>query len=236
MIRPSLVGTALAVALVGVGATAGAQSPSPDPRGVAADPTYIEQLRATGWQLAESDRYGYLVGYPPGWTVRSAERDWTFAADATDRSSPATEDLMAPDGDVRVSVWSVPLEMVPEHWGWVPYEDLVPWVESYCEATGNAPCTGILERVVPLCLEKADCHPGLLVSFDDSVQAFFSAGIYDPDEMVVMSVWGDDADPALARYGGREAILEAFLSAMMVWRESVPWSQRVVHEVPTPSA
>jgi hypothetical protein len=194
------------------------------------DSPFVEHMLGTGWLLDESDQYGYIVGYPPGWTVRPAERAWTFEADATDRSSSATEDLIAPDGDVRVSVWSVPLETVPEDWGWVPPEDFVPWVESYCEATGNAPCTGILERAVPLCLEQADCHPGLLVPFDDAVQAFFSAGIYEPDKMVVMSVWGNASDPAIARYGGREALLEAFLSTMGVWPEFV-W-HRVPREVP----
>jgi hypothetical protein len=66
-------------------------------------------------------------------------------------------------------------------------------------------------------------------------QAFFSAGIYDQDEMVVMSVWGNEADPAIAAYGGREALLETFLSAMMVWPASVPLEDRVVREVPGPS-
>jgi hypothetical protein len=164
--------------------------------------------------------------------VRPAERAWAFESDATDRSSPATEDLNSPAGDVRVSVWSVPLETVPEHWGWVPHEDLVPWIESYCEATGNTPCSGILSRAVPLCLERWDCHPGLLVPFDDAVQAFFSAGLYEQDQMVVMSVWGNAFDPAVACYGGREALIEAFLSVMAVWPEAVPGSQRVAREVP----
>ena len=235
VIRASIVGAALALAVVGIGATVKAQSPSPESPGVGQDPLFVEQLRDTDWLLDESDRYRYLVGHPPGWTMRSAERDWTFEADAMDRSSPATDDLLAPDGDVRVSVWSVPLETVPLDWGWVPPEDFVPWIESYCEATGNTPCTGILERAVPLCLERADCHPGLLVPFDDAVQAFFSAGIYGLDEMVVMSVWGDESDPGAARYGGREALLEAFLSVMMVWPEAVPPPQRVVREVPRPT-
>ena len=36
--------------------------------------------------------------------------------------------------------------------------------------------TGIHERAVPLCLEKRDCHPGLLAPFVDNVQAFFTNG------------------------------------------------------------
>jgi hypothetical protein len=208
------------------------ESPSAERIGIGWDTAFVEHLRVTDWLLHESERYGYLVGYPPGWTVRPAERGWTYEADAADRSSPATEDLIAPDGDVRVSVWSVPLETVPEQWGWVPPADFVPWIESYCGATGHAPCTGILERAVPLCLERWDCHPGLMVPFDDAVQAFFSAGLYEQDQMVVMSVWGNATDPAIARYGGREALLEAFLSVMAVWPTSVPTPQRVASEVP----
>ena len=229
IIRPALVGAAIVLALVGVGTAVHAQSPSPDPD--------AQRLRDAGWEIDETDRYGYNVGYPPGWTMRSAERDWTFEADAADPASPAMEDFIAPDGSVRVSVWSVPLdpEKVPEDWGWVPPQDLVPWVESYCEATGNAPCTGILERAVPLCLERRDCHPGLLVPFDDDVQAFFSAGIYPQDEMIVMSVWRGASDPAAAPYGGSQALLEDFLSTMAVWPESVPLEERVVREVPRSS-
>jgi hypothetical protein len=230
--RPMLVAAGLALASLQGAVLVGAQSVPPEfsASGVGWDAAFVEQLRDKGWLLHGSDTYEYLVGYPPGWTVRAAERDWTFDTDATDRSSPAMVDLVAPDGDIRVSVWSVPLETVPEHWGWVPPEDFVPWVESYCDATGNAPCTGIVERAVPLCVERWDCHPGLLVPFDDAIQAFFSAGIYEKDEMVVVSVWGNAADPVLVRYGGRQALLEDFLSAMMVWPQD---GTKFVHDVPT---
>jgi hypothetical protein len=229
--RPFLVAAGLALASVQGGVPVGGQSVQPDftVSGVGWDSAFVEQVRQQQWLLHGSDTYGYLVGYPPGWTVQAAERPWTFEADATDRSSPAMVDVTAPDGDARVSVWSVPLETVPEHWGWVPVADFVPWVESWCEATGNEPCTGILERAVPLCLERWDCHPGVLVPFEDAMQAFFSAGIYAQDEMVIVSVWGGRTDPALARYGGRQALLEDFLSAMMVWPQDEP---KFVHDVP----
>ena len=103
----------------------------------------------------------------------------------------------------------MPLAAVPEDRGWVPAADFVPWVESYREATGHAPCPGILGRAVPLCLEQWDCHSGLLVPFDDAMQAFFSAGMYEQDQMVVMSVWGDASDSAVACYGGREMACNA---------------------------
>lgn len=229
--RPLLLVAGLALASVHGAVLVGAQSVPPgfSGWGTAADPAFVEQLDGKGWLLHGSDIYEYPVGYPPDWTVQAAERDWTLEADATDRSSPAMVDLIAPEADARVSVWSVLLETVPDHWGWVPPADFVPWIESYCEATGLAPCTGILQRAVPLCLERWDCHPGLLVPFDDAAQAFFSAGIYQKDEMVVVSVWGDAADPALVRYGGRQRLLEDFLSAMMVWPQVGP---KFVHDVP----
>ena len=63
------------------------------------------------------------------------------------------------------------------------------WVENYCEESGNSPCTGIADRAVELCLEKWDCHPGLLVPFENDVQAFFSGGIYAQDAMTVVAAW-----------------------------------------------
>ena len=161
--------------------TAGAAYVTPSPTTSPLDPS--------DWVTYTSDQYGYSIGYPPGWTVRPAERDWTFEADAADRASPAMERFISPDGNVRVSVWSVPLDPAADpDWGFEEWPDLVPWVASYCAATGNAPCTGIHERAVPLCLERRDCHPGVMVPFDDDVQAFFTAGIYDADKMIVMAV------------------------------------------------
>lgn len=89
---------------------------------------------------------------------------------------------------------------------------------------------------MPLCLENWVLSSRALVPFDGAVQAFFSAGLYDHDAMTVMSVWGDQSDPAAARYGGREALLKAFLSTMAVWPESTPREDRVVREVPGSSS
>jgi hypothetical protein len=62
------------------------------------------------------------------------------------------------------------------------------WIEACCEASGNTPCTGIHDRAVPLCLERRDCHPGVLVPFAHDVQAFFTGGIYDANVMTVVAV------------------------------------------------
>jgi len=142
------------------------------------------------------------------------------------------ERFIAPDGNVGVSARSVPLApgtAVADRPG------LEAWVETYCPETGNAPCSGIHERAVPLCLERRDCHPGVMVPFDDDVQAFFTAGIYDADKMNVVAVWSGESQPGVAPYGGAHRLLEAFLSTMSVWPESVPFEERVVREVPTSS-
>lgn len=204
--------------------TASATDATPSPTTASPDPN--------GWVTYTSDQYGFSGGYPRDWTVRPAERDWTFEADAADRSSPAMERFMAPDGSVQVSAWSVPLApgtAVADRPG------LEAWVETYCAETGNAPCSGIHERAVSLCLERRDCHPALLVPFDEDVQAFFTGGIYDADAMIVVAVWSGETQPAVAAYGGAQRLLEAFLSTMSVWPESVPFEERVGRAVPTPS-
>ncbi len=100
------------------------------------------------------------------------------------------------------------------------------WVEDYCEASGNTPCTGIGDRAVELCLERRDCHPGLLVPFQDNVQAFFSGGIYDADAVTVVTVWRAQSAPATTPYGGSQRLLEGFLSTMRVWPASTQWFER----------
>ena len=116
--------------------TAGAADVTPSPTTSLLDPM--------DWATYTSDQYGYSIGYPPDWTVLPAERDWTFEADAADRASPAMERFISPDGTVGVGVWSVSLDpdAKTEDWGFEPWSELVPWVESYCEATGNTPCSG----------------------------------------------------------------------------------------------
>lgn len=85
-----------------------------------------------------------------------------------------------------MSVWNVPLD--PRTSVGSSNDGLEAWVEEYCARSDNAPCTGINDRAVQLCLEKWDCHPGLLVPFKNDVQAFFSGGIYDGDAMTVVAV------------------------------------------------
>ena len=187
------------------------------------------------WTPYTSERYlsqfGALVGHPPDWTVVPATRDWSFDADAADPLSPAHESFVDPTGDIRVSVWEVPLDvclrvsgMCKESTNYLP-----AWVHDYCEASGiSTPCAGIEDRAVELCLEKMDCHPGVLVPFESEVQAFFRGGIYNQGAMTVVTVWRGESDPSVARYGGAQRLLEGFLSTMQVWPASTPRAERTV--------
>ena len=150
---------------------------------VAVDETALDE---PSWEAFASTRYDVTVGHPPDWTEEPATRDWTWESDVRDHLSPAHEAFLSQNGHVRVSVWTAPLDASTRQES-IPY--LLEWVEDYCEESGNSPCTGIADRAVGLCLEAWDCHPGLLVPFENDVQAFFSGGIYAQDAMTVVAVW-----------------------------------------------
>jgi hypothetical protein len=173
----------------------------------------------TGWTTYTSSQYGFTVGHPADWNVRPAERAWDLDTDAPDWLSPAMDDFTAPGGDVRVSVWSLPVDPDMELNGW---DGVEAWVELYCQTTGSPSCTGILDGAMRLCIEVRDCHPGLLVGvappFDREVQAFFTGGIYN-SRMVVVTVWRAEDDPSLAPYGGGRQLIEDFLLTMCVMPE-----------------
>ena len=206
-------------------------TPSPSPT----TSTAPEPMDAGGWTTYTSGLYDFQVGHPADWTEAPASRRWVSGTDVADALSPAHEDFIAPGGEVRVSAWDAPLEapagsaVCPD----VKDRDCVEsiafleaWAEDYCEASGNTPCRGIEDRAIELCLEKRDCHPGLLVPFRDDVQAFFSGGIYDADAMTVVAVWRGESDSSVAQYGGAQRLLEAFLSTMEVWPASTPFRER----------
>lgn len=174
------------------------------------------------WETYESTQYDFVIGHPPDWTELPATRGWNWEFDARDFLSQAHEAFLSPDGHVRVSAWNAPVDGIREE----TIPNLVEWVEDYCEESGNSPCTGIADRAVELCLEKWDCHPGLLVPFKHDVQAFFSGGIYAQDAMTVVAVWRPESSRFVESYGGSQRLLEDFLSTMQVWPSSTPRSQR----------
>ncbi len=204
----------------------------------------VDALDTATWRAYTSSQYtfdptGYgpaplVVGHPPDWTVDPASRAWVLDTDAADRLSPAMDDFSAPTGDVRVSVWSAPVGLD----SFAPTSEVGAWIERYCRKTGSSSCAGILDGAVPLCVERRDCHPGLLVGvsppFDRDAQAFFTGGIYD-SEMVVVTLWREKTDLPVARYDGGRRLIEAFLSTMGVWPESTPGDKRLEVRLQSPA-
>ncbi len=186
-------------------------SPTPSPTAGSTD----GPIDTATWTTYTSSQYGFTIGLPDDWSVNSADRPWDLDTDAADWLSPAMDDFTAPTGDVRVSAWAVPAAFGSTVAGLAEVE---AWVEDYCQKANEAPCTGIPDRAVPLCLERRDCHPGLLVPFDEDVLAFFTNGSPGSD-LVVVAVWRPESDPSVLQYGGSRRLLEGFLSTMCVWPE-----------------
>jgi hypothetical protein len=178
-----------------------------------------------GWTPYTSSQAGFTFGYPSDWTVEPAERAYDLDTDASDPLSRAMDDFIAPTGDVRVSVFSVPLDEetygTDNDWG----IDLEAWIQDYCEKTGSSSstCAGILIGAVPLCREVRDCHPGLLVGVSPpwgrDVQAFFSGPDIN-ERITVVTIWRAGNDPSLLPYGGARRLIEDFLVTMCVSPET----------------
>ena len=117
------------------------------------------------WATYRSTQYEFEIGHPASWTTQSADHDWSFDADGRDPASSAFESFVDPEGDVRVSAWSVPrapaegtmLEGVTVVESW---RNVERWVKAYCERTGNTPCTGIHERAGTLVFRGAGLPSG----------------------------------------------------------------------------
>lgn len=88
-------------------------------------------------------------------------------------------------------------------------ESVAAWAEQYCARAELSPCTGIADRSAPLCIEKWDCHPALLVPFEQGVAAFVSGGVFQ--EPHIFAVWRTESDPEAAKYGGARRILDEYL-------------------------
>jgi hypothetical protein len=111
------------------------------------------------------------------------------------------------------SEWSEFVTVDSDEYALAPPQDMpelvVEWAERYCELAELSPCAGISDRAVPLCIERRDCHPALLVPFDEGTVAFVNGGIF-PDAQVI-AVWRAESDPELVPYGGARKLLEAYL-------------------------
>jgi hypothetical protein len=191
-----------------------------------ASATPLSGFLPEGWTTFEAGRYGLSIGYPADWIAVPPSHDWTFATDAGDRVSNGQVFFRSPSGSIHVGAWAVPLDPGTEiaFSGNKAWADVAAWVEQYCQQTGDSPCTGIRDRAVELCNERWDCHPGLLVPFEDSVQAFFTGG--GINGMAVVAVWSGESDADVAVYGGARHLLETFLMTMEVCpadQDRSPW-------------
>jgi len=197
-------------------------APTAAPSPTAAAAATLGPLDTTAWTTFTSSEYGFSVGHPPDWTVIPATRGWSFATDAEIWLSPAEDAFLAPDRSVRAAAWAVPLTDPQMNQSW---PELEAWVIDYCQKTKNTDCATIHDRAVPLCVEKRDCHPALLVPFADDVQAFGYGGVLPEGKMVVVTIARGETDPNVAPYGGATRLLEAFLSTMGIWPPFYPEAQ-----------
>ena len=185
------------------------------------------------WIPYTSNQYGFVLGHPPGWSEIPATRAWTYRDDGKDYLTPAADAFRSAAGDVRVSAWLVPFGPVEPEQSW---ESVEAWIEGYCPKTDLQSCGVIHAQAEHLCVEIRDCHPGLLVPFENGVQAFFFGGVSEEGGMTVVSVWWDERAAATAKYGGSKRLLEAFISTMNVWPEDRrPEFQDSVWPPPTPA-
>lgn len=214
----------------GTGSSGGQQTPTPSPTraptaGPTAAPTLPPEIDTSSWKPFTSTVYGFPLGYPADWRVeQQATRQWR-STDGLDFASPVFDTFTSPEGDVAVSVWGVPVDPSLDPTIGQSWEDLEAWIEAFCQTTGNAPCAGIHDRVVPLCPDgDSECHTGaMIVPFRDNVAGYKGGdrgGVttvvdgVDVTYWVVVSVWQPESYPSLAEFGGGTRLIQAFLQTM----------------------
>jgi len=180
-------------------------TPSPTPTSA-----FSGAIDTTGWATYTSKQYGFTIGHPTDWTVIPATRKWAFGTD-TDAglpTSPGADHFTSPDGNVRVSAWTVAL--TPAAAGRIQsLVDLESWVAAYCQRLGGTSCSGIAQHAVPMCLGQQACHLAVVIPNDYDIDAFFIGG---GRPMTVVAIWRGETDPYVASYGGAQRLLDAFLS------------------------
>ena len=208
---------ALAVVLVGGALLLGTRSeqsaisgPSPSPT-PSVTPVPSPTLTASAnlldtatWTTYVSNRYGFSIGHPAGWTVVPADHDWTFAADVDWLSTGAEAFLTAVDQGIRMTAWSVAIE---------PGTTLDAWLQAYCPLTmvssddKAADCPAVIDQASAATI---DGHDGLLVPFPKDTQAFFQVG----DRLYAVAIWRPETHPSVVRYSGTRRLVEAVISTM----------------------
>lgn len=187
--------------------------------------TSLDTLDPSSWTPYTSTVYGFTMGYPADWHVEQrATRPWT-PSDGLGWESPGVDTFAAPEGDLAVSVWGVAVDLNPDPAIEMSWEDFEAWIETFCTSTKNGPCTGIHDRVVPMCPDgDTECHTGaMIVPFENSVAGFKGGDrggvtvVVDGVEVtywIIVSVWQPDSYPGLAQYGGGTRLIQAYLESM----------------------
>ena len=191
-----------------------ATSPSASPSPVAAAPA-----DTTGWLPFSSDRYGYAVAHPSGWTATQATRDWSLEADRIDWQTKAADRFISTDAAYQIGGISfsapVPAGMSNEDW-------LAAYTAPQSDGAPTTGCTPIdqFEAVT------VDGQPGLLnPDACDASQAFVFIG----DRVYVFSAWRP----------GQVSLLKGFLSTVRFQPDTTGWlpfsSDRYGYAVAHPS-
>jgi hypothetical protein len=134
-----------------------------------------------------SDRFGYDIRYPAGWTATPASGDWSLDTDRTDaltaHSDHFIDDRLAGDLQTFMTVWSTPL-------GGMTGDE---WIRAYCTPPQDDPgwCDAGAATFKPI---PVDGHDG---QFSDG-QAFIPVG----DRMYVVTIWRPGNEPFLRQVLG----------------------------------
>jgi hypothetical protein len=170
--------------------------PSPTPAPTA------DLLDTATWTTYVSDRYGFSIAHPANWEERPSDHVWTMATDGADWLNTGAEVFVdpTPDKGIRVSTFSVAVG---------PGTAVDAWLQTYCETSGNTPCTNVEARSAAVTM---DGHPGFRPAFNQDTQAFFLVD----SRVYGVSIWYPPTDPALSRFGNGYRLLDALLSTMRV--------------------
>ncbi|MEP6639763.1 MAG: hypothetical protein ABJC39_10480 [Chloroflexota bacterium] len=155
----------------------------------------------SSWTPYISERYGFSIAYPVGWSAHPADGNWTFPDDTDWPDGMLRTDWFyvepADNLGVAVSAWSVALE---------PGTSADEWFLEYCRVT-TGPCDGIEGRAVTV---RLDGHAGSLVPFTADIHAYFVIG----DRIYIVAIWQGENFLTIQPYGGARRLLEAFLSTV----------------------
>jgi hypothetical protein len=187
-------------------------APQPGPTSASSPMTTIDPVDTTAWTPYTSRQYGLSYRHPSDWTVISASREFSPAADTIfDPLSPAMDRFQNPAGNLEVRILSLP--------GQVELSDGVfdvnDWVQAVCEPNarfelGNCPQGA--ERAASICLRSPECPPAAITRYAGDTHAYASSS--DTDSTIVAIVTGTELSPELEPYGGPRGLLVAFLRTM----------------------